>query len=265
VPFYVAISLVVAESRAFVKFAVPFNCNWSPLMNASVIVRLVAVLSAAFWCSAASADFIYQSTFDANDGGIIVDSGDAQGPWQYNAGLGTWSVNGSTDIGAPSYSAIRTPAAVVGNAGPVDVYITHRYSFEYDGILWDGGQVRLSVNGGPYNAVDNGSFTTGGYVGAIQGNNALIGQLAYNGDSPGYGAGEFIVSHASLGSHPAGTTISVEFFGAWDEFTQGQLPNWEVTDVRVTDTPIPEPSTMALAIAAAATGFAAWRRRVKRA
>lgn len=233
------------------------------LMTRPAIRLFFAALAAGFLGHAASANELYYSDFDANDGGLtVVSGGNVEQPWVHNGGSGAWSVNGSENLGAPSFSGLRTPPAMVTATGPVYFGGRHRYSFEYDGILWDGGQVRVSVNGGPYNAVPNADFLSGGYVGVIQGNNALTGQEAYNGDSPGYANNEFQVVEAYLGDHPAGTTISVEFLGAWDEFARGQLPNWEITEVVIADTGfVPEPSSLALVAVAAGGLFVGWRRR----
>jgi hypothetical protein len=231
-------------------------------MNCKISGVLAAMALASFFGASASADFIYQNTFDVNNGGLtVVSGGGVESPWQYNGGAGSWRVNGSTNLGSPSFSGLRSPAAVVGNTGPVDLYLTHRYSFEQDSVIWDGGQVRVSINGGSYVPVASGAFTDNGYGGVVAGNNALTGQEAFIGNSPDYPNNSFIVSHAELGNLAAGTTVSVEFFGAWDEFAQGQLPNWELTDLRITDTLVPEPSTAALAIVGAAAGLIARGRR----
>src|SRR5207247_8916467 len=44
---------------------------------------------------------------------------------------------------------------------------THRWSFEFDGTAWDGGQVRVSRNGGPFTTNDI-VFSQNGYNGAVQ-------------------------------------------------------------------------------------------------
>lgn len=228
-------------------------------------IRLFFVALAACVANTAGANELYYSDFDADDGFLtFVSSGVIEQSWVHNAGSGTWSVNGSENLGTPSFSGLRTPPAIVTATGPVFFGGRHRYSFEYDGIRWDGGQVRVSVNGGPYNAVPNANFLSGGYVGIIEGNNALTGQEGYNGDSPGYANNEFQVVEAYLGDYPAGTSISVEFLGAWDEFARGQLPNWEITEAVIADTGfVPEPSSYALVALAAGGLFAGWRRRVR--
>src|SRR5690606_22875993 len=131
------------------------------------------------------------------------------------------------------FSELNSGIATVAVAGPVTLSFRHRYSFEFDGTRWDGGQVRVSVNGGAFTAVPNGSFSAGGYAGVITGNNILNGQLAYNGDSPGYASNNFITSVANLGVFNPGDTIRVQFVGAWDEFAEGTNPNWEIDSVSV--------------------------------
>jgi hypothetical protein len=91
----------------------------------------------------------------------------------------------------------------------------------------------ISVNGSPFVPVPAANFALNGYIGVITGNNALRNLPAYNADSPGYGAGDFIRSSA-LGAFSAGDTIRIGFLGAWDEFSRGQQPNWAVDNVLLT-------------------------------
>ena len=62
----------------------------------------------------------------------------------------------------------------VGSPGTVVLQLDHRYSFEFDGTRWDGGQVRISVNGGAFAPVPSSAFSANGYTGQIQGNNVLF-------------------------------------------------------------------------------------------
>lgn len=184
--------------------------------------------------------------FNANNGGFTVsNTGPVEDPWTYNGGGGTWLTNGTQGQGVPTSSALISPNIVVGLSGPATLSFSHRYSFEFDTVRWDGGQVRLSVNGGAFNPVPNANFSSNGYVGIIQGNNALTGQDGFNGDSAGYGSGSFINSVASLGVFNAGDILNVQFLGAWDEFAEGTNPNWEITSVAVA-TATPEPATIGL-------------------
>ena len=54
-------------------------------------------------------------------------------------------------------SALRSPPLPVGVPGPVSLSLNHRWSFENG--AWDGGQIRVSVNGGPFVPVPVSAFT----------------------------------------------------------------------------------------------------------
>ena len=185
-----------------------------------------------------SAGPLYKSFTNDNGGFTVVNNGAVEDPWSYNNATGRWFTNGTQNVGAPTNSELNSPLVTVGVAGPLTLNFTHRYSFEYDGVRWDGGQVRISVNGGAFTAVPTGSFTQNGYVGQIQGNNVLTGLDGFNGDSPGYANGDLITSIANLGSFNVGDTIRVQFLGAWDEFSEGFNPNWEIDTVAIQGAPV---------------------------
>ena len=116
----------------------------------------------------------------------------------------------------------------------VRLSFNHRWSFEFDGTAWDGGQVRVSVNGGPYTTVT--AFNQNGYNGSVAGNSAsaLSGQSAFISTSTGHGAGTRLNSSADLGNLNAGDTVSVQFMYAADTNTRGAVPNWEINSVALT-------------------------------
>ena len=199
--------------------------------------------------------------FNSDDGGFTVASG---GPvetvWTYGAtagvgGNGAWFVNGTSAQGTPSYSILTSPTLTVSTTGSAALSFDHRFSFEYDGTRWDGGQVQLSLNGGAFTTVAL------AYTGTITGNNILNGQQAFNGDSAGYGTPSYITSTATLGSFTAGDSIKIRFVGAWDEFSVGTAPNWVVDNVSVTNTAVSEPQAYAAVFGLATLGWAAHRRR----
>jgi len=119
----------------------------------------------------------------------------------------------------------------------------HRWSFEPDpSVNSDGGQVRLSVNGGPFATVAGASFTANGYGGPIGG--TVIGALsgtpgwvneAFVQSSPGYtnATRTLVTSVATLGAFNPGDTIQMEFVASWDECSEGTEPNWEIASAQV--------------------------------
>ena len=128
----------------------------------------------------------------------------------------------ANQCGGPFNSKLTSPAYVVPQSDEVTLSFTHRYSLEGD--YYDGGQVRISVNGGAFTPVSPDNFTANGYApGNIVGNGILNGQRAFNGDSPGYATNGLITSSAVLGTFNQNDTIAVQFVGAWDECS-GLLP-----------------------------------------
>ena len=57
---------------------------------------------------------------------------------------------------------------------------------------------------------------------------------AFNGDSAGYSEGKMIKSVLTIPGLNPGDTCKVQFLGAWDEFSAGSNPNWEINAVKIT-------------------------------
>jgi hypothetical protein len=186
---------------------------------------------------------VHDETFTSGDGGYTVTDSGTQSPWSYAAIGGQWTVNGSATLNTPSWSALSSPAIVVPRSGPLLLQFWHRYSFEYDGTRWDGGQVRLSVNGGAFQPVVASRFCAQGYAGTIQGGGILQGREGFNGYSPGYESGVLIVSAANLGHFNADDSLRLQFLGAWDDLIQGSLPNWLIDRVNVVEGECASPAT----------------------
>ncbi|MBI4327611.1 MAG: Ig-like domain-containing protein [Chloroflexi bacterium] len=173
--------------------------------------------------------------FNTTDGGYTVENTDPEppGPWFYDNATGTWMADGSVDgCGGPYNSRLNSPAYTLTQDGAVSLSFNHRYSFEPD--LWDAGQVRISVNGGPFTLVPADNFSVNGYApGNIIGTGIAQGKRAFNGDSPGYATGEFITSRAFLGTLSKNDTLVVQFAGIWDECATGKHPNWVMDSVKL--------------------------------
>ena len=181
-----------------------------------------------------STSFLNHS-FASGDGGFtVVDTDPAPpGPFLYDATAGVWTADGSGDgCGGPFNSQLSSPEYTVPVAQAVTLNFNHRYSFEAD--RWDGGQVRISVNGSGWTNVPAENFTANGYPpGLIQGNGIIKDQRAFHEDSPGYAAGSYITSTALLGSFKAGDKIRVQFLGGWDDCSKGSQPSWVIKDLRL--------------------------------
>ncbi|MBI2929720.1 MAG: immunoglobulin domain-containing protein [Verrucomicrobia bacterium] len=179
-------------------------------------------------------DFVNKN-FVADDGGFTVENTDPEppGPWLYDATSGLWAAEGSVDgCGGPYNSRLTSPAYVLPATDEVTLTFSHRYSFEAD--RWDGGQVRISVNGGAFTPVSPDNFTANGYPpGLIQGSGVLNGLRVFHEDSPGYANGEFITSSVILGSFNKNDTIAVQWLGGWDDCATGSHPSWVLKDVKL--------------------------------
>lgn len=184
------------------------------------------------------ANCLLNEHFQGGDGGFtVVNAGNPTGPWLFDNATGSWKANGSDNLGAPSHSRLNSPVVNVAQNGEIFLSFCHRYSFEDSGFPWDGGAVFVSVNSGPFVQVPDTAFTQNGYnVASFIGNHDLNGDEGYGlGDSPGYGSGDKIESIASLGTLSAGDTVQVQFLCAWDEFSKGSEPNWEICGVVIGD------------------------------
>lgn len=173
---------------------------------------------------------IFTTDFSADDGGFTVNTPTPyDGPWTYRAGTASWGEDGQQpENSRPNTSMLNSPTIIITTAGEVTLSFDHRHSLE--GGRWDGGQVRLSVNGGAYATVPGSAFLQNGYNGTVLPNSAsvLAGQSAFVETSAGYASG-FLTSVAELGSYNPGDSISVQFIVGNDTNTRGpNLPNWEI-------------------------------------
>jgi len=208
----------------------------------------------------------YFEDFNTGDGGYTVQTPAAfQGAWAYDSASGAWHEDGQeSDDAHPNTSFLTSPTLTVSASGPVTLTFVHRYSFEFDGTRWDGGQLRISVNGGPFTAVPDAAFTQNGYGGnTVAGNSQseLHGQEAFTADSPGYASG-YITSIANLGNFNAGDTVRIQFMAASDTNTRGKVPNWQIDSVGATGLQGSQLVTFSTAISTSGNGpvFYQWYR-----
>ncbi len=181
----------------------------------------------------------FEADFNASNGSFTVTTPqDYAGPWVYDPGSGSWRQDGQgPEIKHPTTSMLQSPTIRVDSAGKVFLKFAHRHSFEVDpGNAWDGGQVQVSRNGGPFAAVEDSAFAQNGYAGRrVSRDSASIlnGKPAFTGDSVDY-ATTFITSIADLGEFEAGDTVQVQFVAAGDTNTGGKIPNWQIDSVSLT-------------------------------
>jgi hypothetical protein len=238
--------------------------------GASVTITQQPASVVAVYRGAGMPQTILLEDFNASPGGFTVQNyGSPVGPWSWNASSGSWTNVGDDPCacGGPYASGLRSPPITLAANGGVVLSFRHRYSFEGfrpgDPTPWDGGQVRLSVNGGPFATVPAANFSANGYVGPIAGSiSSLLTSTpgwrneAFIGESDGYSTGNFITSQVALGYFNAGDTLVIEFVTSWDDCCDGEAPNWEIDSVQV-ETGAAVPVTVSFTVGARSTYL--WR------
>ena len=143
------------------------------------------------------------------------------------------------DFGAPSDTALESPAITVG-AAPFSVTFSHRYEFELDGQAYDGAVVEVSVDGGEW--VDASTFSSpqyGGTIGDFSGGgatNVLKGRQGYVGQSAGWPART--TETLDFGTALANKSIKLRFRIGTDDASGAY--GWEIDDITLagaTNTP----------------------------
>lgn len=153
--------------------------------------------------------------------GIDLDAG--------NCNLGSGDISGVMRMAS---SAIAIPAA---NTATTRLVFDHYVATE---LGWDGGNLKMSVNGGAYSVVPPAAFTFNPYNTTLQtagaGNtNPLAGQPAFSGTDEGEVGGSWGQSQVDLGAAGAspGDTISLRYDMGADGCTG--IDGWYVDDVNV--------------------------------
>jgi hypothetical protein len=153
------------------------------------------------------------------------------------------------NAGVPSDTQLVSPALQVSTTEPFIVKLSHAYSLEgTPGLLFDGGVIELSTNGGATWADVTTFGVNPGYNGPLArgGDNPLEGRQAFSGTSPGFPARRLLT--LNFGTQLAGQSVLVRFRIGTDINTA--LSGWDIDDIDVsgiTNTPFPavvaEPST----------------------
>ncbi|MBP6016607.1 MAG: M4 family metallopeptidase [Candidatus Promineofilum sp.] len=153
--------------------------------------------------------------------GIDLDAG--------NCNAGNGDISGVMRMAS---SAIAVPAA---NTATTRLVFDHYIATE---LGWDGGNLKMSVNGGAYNVVPAAAFTFNPYNANLQtagaGNtNPLAGQPAFTGTDEGEVGGSWGQSQVNLGAAgvSSGDTISLRYDMGMDGCTG--IDGWYVDDVNV--------------------------------
>jgi hypothetical protein len=153
------------------------------------------------------------------------------------------------DAGLPTDTQFTSPPLTVGTTAPFVLKFSHAYDLEASGgLLFDGGVIEISMNGGAtWNDVTAFGVNPG-YTGAlfVGSGNPIGGRQAYSGTSAGFPAR--VPVSLDFGTMFAGQTIQVRFRIGTD--ASASQTGWLIDDIEadgITNTPfpsqIPEPST----------------------
>lgn len=183
-------------------------------------------------------DVAKPSTFDTPDwtvDGDLPDGRSGAAAFVPNLDIG--------DCGADDESGALTldsPAIVI--PGSASVPRVSFYNWYNTAFGWDGGNVKISVNGGPFQLVPSSAFELGTYsgvlyeatdeFGVIFNSNPLADEPAFTGTHDGQSDGDWVESRINLlGIAEAGDTVRLRFdFGV--DACGGQV-GWYVDDVEV--------------------------------
>jgi MYXO-CTERM domain-containing protein len=139
--------------------------------------------------------------------------------------------------GSQSDSQMVSPEVTVGDAAPLVLSFTHRYSFEPS---WDGGVIEYTTDGGTtwQDIADLG--VDPGYTEVLipDSGNPLADRLAYTAESAGYPTRQDV--SFDLGTSLAGQTVQVRFRIGSDGFIGA--PGWDIDDIGfegIVDPPFP--------------------------
>jgi len=171
---------------------------------------------------------IYQEDFEDSSGGY-TNTGDWQwgnptsGPGNAHSGSKLWATNLSGNYSSNSNSMLTSPIIDLTGVGEAELIFYQWYSTEMGYSNYDGGNVKISVDGGSFTLLSN---VNPAYTGTISSSNAGIpGELGYTGDGGGWQK-----VTADLTAY-TGNTIQLRWHFGSDGSVQ--YPGWYVDDVFV--------------------------------
>jgi large repetitive protein len=144
-------------------------------------------------------------------------------------------------------TSATTPSLAVGTM-PLSVSFQQTYAFEFDTMAmraWDGAQLRISVDGGPFTLIPGSAVTrvvgmmnVSGYDGTLERNtsNPLAGQEAFRGSGPNQRV------TISLGTQYANRNVRLQFLIGSD--SGGSATGWSIDDVDISGLTTPPFNTV---------------------
>ncbi len=148
------------------------------------------------------------------------------GPGAAHSGNNVWATNLSGNYQNNADSYLDSPALDLKNMSQIWLSFWHWYEFEYSrGALWDGGNVKISVNGGPFEVIK----PNDGYDGTIDSFNSFLkNQPAFGGALTN---GNFWHQDFFDLSAYANQTIVIRFHIGSDDNTPAS--GWYIDDVQI--------------------------------
>lgn len=239
----------VADAIAAVELrAEPVQCSFSPMLDPD----------APALCAGGAVSTVHHQDWEAGLGSWTVGTHSVVKPSTFDTP--DWAVVGSLPAGRAGSAAFVADDAALGNcasdiesgvlylespsiplSGPIArlrLAFDHYHSTEEG---WDGGNLKISVNGGAFALVPASAFTFNGYNDSLftpgQGNdNPLAGEEAFTGSDEGTLSGSWAQSQVDLsGFADEGDTIQLRFELGLDG-CNGRI-GWYVDDVRLYSCP----------------------------
>lgn len=150
----------------------------------------------------------------------------SSGPRQAHSGVNVWATNLAGNYRNYSDSRLDTPPIVLApTLSSATLRFWHWYEHEYSGALYDGGNIKVSVDGGPFTLV----YPVGGYDNLVNPYNQVLGgEPAFGGPS---GTGDFWHEEVVDLTPFIGHTVQVRFHFASD--SDVNMAGWYIDDVSV--------------------------------
>lgn len=217
----------------------PTQCNYQPLLDPN----------APALCSTNAPSEIYGEDFESGLGGWTLTNQGTYSGWPSlnwvsdsslpggRSGKAAYAVDldaGNCNLGNGDISGVMRMASsnisIPAGANTPRLAFDHYVASE---LNYDGGNLKMSVNGGAYNLVPASAFTFNDYNTNLLATNPLAGQAGFSGTDGGEVGGSWGQSQVNLGAAGVnpGDTISLRYDFGMDGC--GGIDGWYVDDVSV--------------------------------
>jgi len=216
--------------------------------------KLAFIAAGTLVAGLASAQVLLSDGFETGLGGWTIGAGDPFFQDIFSSSSGAASAG---LVGLPTVNTSTMDSGVMVNtgiAGGVSMTFMHNRNFETN---FDGGQLYVNINNGGWTLVAETDMTGDVYNSTISTawSSPIGGQRAWSNNSQGW-----LAVTANLTAIGAGDSFQVRFLAAHDSSVNNAGNDWNIDDVVVRATPVPEPATMTI-LGLGALAAAARRRR----